>query len=76
MWGKKNPDAPQAAAPEPKILVTKMKSTDAMRPLDETGDRTPGWLGSSLHVKGDISGAEDLLIDGSIEGLIQLVSGG
>src|SRR6266404_2718291 len=31
-----------------------------------------GWLGSSLHVKGDITGTEDLLIDGSVEGLIQL----
>src|SRR5713101_4129455 len=31
-----------------------------------------GWLGSSLHVKGDISGTEDLLIEGSVEGLIQL----
>src|SRR3979411_2752278 len=30
------------------------------------------WLGSSLHVKGDISGTEDLLIEGSVEGLIQL----
>src|ERR1700751_161356 len=33
---------------------------------------TTGWLGSSLHVKGDITGSEDLLIDGSVEGLIQL----
>src|SRR5260370_5848664 len=29
-------------------------------------------LGSSLHVKGEINGTEDLLIDGSVEGLIQL----
>jgi cytoskeletal protein CcmA (bactofilin family) len=49
-----------------------MKSTDVMRPLDKTGDRTSGWLGSSLRVKGDISGTEDLLIDGEIEGLIRL----
>ncbi|HEV1993270.1 MAG TPA: polymer-forming cytoskeletal protein [Candidatus Acidoferrum sp.] len=48
------------------------KSTDAMSPLDATADRETGWLGSSLHVKGDISGTEDLLIDGSVEGLIQL----
>ncbi|MGB2636227.1 MAG: polymer-forming cytoskeletal protein [Candidatus Acidiferrum sp.] len=72
MWGKKNLDAPLAAAPEPKDVVTNMKSTDVMRPLDKTGDRTSGWLGSSLRVKGDISGTEDLLIDGEIEGLIQL----
>jgi len=72
MWGKKNLGAPLAAAPEPKDVITKMKSTDAMTPLDKTGDRTSGWLGSSLRVKGDISGTEDLLIDGAIEGRIQL----
>jgi cytoskeletal protein CcmA (bactofilin family) len=72
MWGKKDQAAPLAAAPEPKDALTKMKSTDAMRPLDKTGERTNGWLGSSLRVKGDISGTEDLLIDGAVEGLIQL----
>ena len=72
MWSKKNPAVPLAAAPEPKDAVKKMKSPDAMRPLDKTGDHTDAWLGSSLRVKGDISGTEDLLIDGAVEGLIQL----
>jgi cytoskeletal protein CcmA (bactofilin family) len=72
MWGKKNQAEPLAAAPEPKDAVTKMKSTDAMRPFYKTGEHTNAWLGSSLRVKGDISGTEDLLIDGTIEGLIQL----
>jgi cytoskeletal protein CcmA (bactofilin family) len=72
MWGKKNQAGPLAAAPEPKDAVTKMKNTDAMRALEETNDRKNGWLGSSLRVKGEISGTEDLLIDGAIEGLIQL----
>jgi cytoskeletal protein CcmA (bactofilin family) len=57
MWSEKKPDT---------------KSTDAMRPLDATADRATGWLGSSLQVKGEITGTEDLLIDGSVEGLIQL----
>ena len=57
MWSQKKPDA---------------NTTDAMSPLDATADRGTGWLGSSLHVKGDIIGTEDLLIDGSVEGLIQL----
>jgi cytoskeletal protein CcmA (bactofilin family) len=57
MWGQKKPDT---------------KTTDAMSPLDATAERATGWLGSSLHVKGDITGTEDLLIDGSVEGLIQL----
>ena len=47
-------------------------STDAMRPQSATSDRSSARLGSSLHVKGEISGSEDLQIDGSVEGLIQL----
>jgi len=46
-------------------------STDAMRPLATTPAGT-ARLGSSLHVKGEISGNEDLHVDGSVEGLIQL----
>jgi cytoskeletal protein CcmA (bactofilin family) len=57
MWSQKKPDT---------------NSTDTPLPLDATVDRETGWLGSSLHVKGDIIGTEDLLIDGSVEGLIQL----
>ena len=47
-------------------------STDAMRPLGATADRATARLGPSLHVKGEISGNEDLLIEGSVEGLVQL----
>ena len=57
MWGNKKPDT---------------QSTDAMRPGDATADSVTGWLGSSLQVKGDITGTEDLLIEGSVEGLIEL----
>src|SRR5258707_1503045 len=72
MWDKKKPDMPQAAAPEQKNLLAKKESTDAVRPVDAMANRETGWLGSSLHVKGDITGSEDLLIDGPVEGLIQL----
>jgi cytoskeletal protein CcmA (bactofilin family) len=51
---------------------TDTKGTDAMSPLDATAERATGWLGGSLRVKGDITGTEDLLIDGWVEGLIQL----
>ena len=57
MWSQKKPDT---------------KNTDAMRPVDETANPETGWLGSSLRIKGDITGTEDLVIDGSVEGLIQL----
>jgi cytoskeletal protein CcmA (bactofilin family) len=86
MWGNKKPDTPQAGPPEAKNLQsnqppkpaqatwegTTAMSTDAMRPLGATADRATARLGASLHVKGEISGNEDLLIDGSVEGLIQL----
>ena len=57
MWSNKQPE---------------IKSADAIRPVEAKADRATGWLGSSLHVKGDITGTEDLLIDGSVEGLIKL----
>ena len=47
-------------------------STDAMRPLSSTPSGTTARLGASLHIKGEISGNEDLHVDGSVEGLIQL----
>jgi cytoskeletal protein CcmA (bactofilin family) len=72
MWDKKKPDTPQAATAEPKNSLTNKESTNTMRPLDVIADPTTGWLGSSLRVKGVITGTEDLLIDGSVEGLIQL----
>jgi cytoskeletal protein CcmA (bactofilin family) len=87
MWGnQKKPETPQVAPPESKNFQanqppktapatwegTNAMSTDAMRPLGATADRATARLGPSLHVKGEISGNEDLLIDGSVEGLIQL----
>jgi cytoskeletal protein CcmA (bactofilin family) len=87
MWGNKKPETPPPAAPpEPKNFATNQPpkpapatweekpamSTDAMRPMAAPSDRATARLGASLHVKGEISGNEDLLIDGSVEGLIQL----
>src|ERR1700687_3613570 len=84
MWGNKKPETPQptnAKAPERPAPVAKpasattevtAMSTDAMRPLSTTPSGTTARLGASLHVKGEISGNEDLHIDGSVEGLIQL----
>ena len=43
-----------------------------MGPAGATTDRATAWLGSSLHVKGEISGNEDLCIDGTVEGLVHL----
>ena len=87
MWGNKKPETPQAAQPEIKNSPvnppqktsvattwegTTAMSTDAMRPLGATADRATARLGPSLHIKGEISGSEDLLLEGSVEGLVQL----
>jgi len=82
MWGKKKPDTTQPADPEPTSLqtnqspkpataswdVTTKNNKDVMRPAD----LPPSRLGSSVHLKGEISGNEDLDIDGTVEGLVHI----
>ncbi len=72
MWNERKPNAPRAVALERKNSQTDEKSPDTMRPVASSTDRSTAWLGPSLHVKGDITGTEDMLIDGSVEGMIQL----
>ena len=47
-------------------------STDAIPPLAPTPAGSTACVGAGLHIKGEISGTEDLHVDGSIEGSIQL----
>jgi cytoskeletal protein CcmA (bactofilin family) len=86
MWGKKKPDTTQSADPEPTDLQTNQPpkpataswegttkvNKDVMRPAAGTMDRALSRLGPSLHVKGEISGNEDLDIDGTVEGLVHI----
>ena len=86
MWSNKKPDTPKAADSEPTNLqttqptkvtpafwqrTTKMNN-NVIRPTGAAADRVMARLGSSLHVKGEISGDEDLYIDGTVEGLVHL----
>jgi cytoskeletal protein CcmA (bactofilin family) len=48
------------------------KNNEAMSPAEAAAENATGWLGSSLRVKGDITGTEDLMIEGLVEGQIQL----
>lgn len=80
MWGKKdepetpyaaNPAPPQPAAPRP-----------APRPAAPPAGNTPvsadrasssqAQVGKSLQLKGEITGSEDLFIDGEVEGTVEL----
>src|SRR5271170_5842317 len=82
MWGDKKPDAP-ARTPLPQQPRTNATSGSTsfsgeartMAPMDSSYPASSGGtarLGASLHVKGEITGNEDLAIDGSVEGLVQL----
>jgi cytoskeletal protein CcmA (bactofilin family) len=85
MWGEKKQETPARTPlpqqPRPYVPPAPSFSGEAktMAPLDSgypaTSDRSSGGtarLGASLHVKGEITGNEDLAIDGSVEGLVQL----
>jgi Polymer-forming cytoskeletal len=86
MWRDKKPDRPLVTNPEPKDLQanqpskssqatlegTTQISKEAVRPTGAIADSGAARLGPSLHVKGEISGSEDLNIYGIVEGLVQL----
>ena len=85
MWVKRT-DAPQPAKSEPRNLQTNQplkpspaalegatqKNKDAVPPMGVAAVSTAARLGPSLQVKGEISGDEDLLIEGSVEGSVEL----
>ncbi len=52
--------------------VKKMAPLDSAYPTTTSSASGTARLGASLHVKGEITGNEDLHIDGSVEGLVQL----
>jgi cytoskeletal protein CcmA (bactofilin family) len=83
MWGNKKPDKPPRADPGLKSVQTNQTpkpapaswegtTKDVMRPAGATIDRATTHLGPGLHVKGEISGNEELYIDGTVEGLVHL----
>src|SRR5258708_34115670 len=89
MWNKKKSVGPQAANSVPtnlqtnqptKLAPTSWEGTtktnrDGMHPTGAMVERAMSRLGTNLHVKGEISGNEDLHIDGTVEGLARIASG-
>jgi cytoskeletal protein CcmA (bactofilin family) len=87
MWGNKTPEpaAPSAAPGKPTTVPANTQTTQtppnweakamAMNPIEPVHSSSSGAtarLGASLHVKGEITGNEDLSIDGTVEGLVHL----
>jgi cytoskeletal protein CcmA (bactofilin family) len=78
LWGKK-PQARTPVAPVPKSVPPPIPKGD--EPMIGTKGKEPNFstpqtgqavLGRSLVLKGDLSGSEDLLIEGQIEGQVNL----
>lgn len=85
MWGGKKPEGPtRTPLPQQQPTVTATGASAphstgearTMAPFDSTNLAPAGGgtarLGASLQIKGEITGNEDLQIDGSVEGLVQL----
>ncbi len=86
MWNRKKSVAPQAAisvstnlqGDQPTKLAptfgegTTKRNKDVMHPMGAMVERATSRMGSNLHVKGEISGNEDLHIDCTLEGLVQI----
>ena len=68
MFDKKKPEEPQAAASAPQPASP--PSAPASSPSRGSGSQAV--IGATIEVKGDISGNENLIIEGSVEGSVTL----
>jgi cytoskeletal protein CcmA (bactofilin family) len=80
MWGKKdepetssavNPAPPQPAAPRPAPRAAAPPASSSPASSDRANP-SQAQVGKSLHLKGEITGSEDLYIDGEVEGTVEL----
>jgi cytoskeletal protein CcmA (bactofilin family) len=85
MWNKQQTQPQAPAAPPPQALaspvaspapapasVTAFGAPSAPRSATSASTRTSARLGSGLHIKGQLTGTEDLQIDGKVDGPISL----
>ena len=74
MWTKQQSQAGQSAVSPSQVAgspVVPLSSTSSSR-LGSPVARSSARLGASLQIKGDITGTEDLQIDGKVDGSISL----
>lgn len=64
-----SPAAPPAASP---ASVIAFGPPSAPKPATSASTRSSARLGSGLHIKGQLTGTEDLQIDGKVDGPISL----
>ncbi len=69
MWKKNEPVTEPVREPVPDV---RPRTQHAPPPKPSAPARKTATIGPSITIKGDISGGEDLLIEGRVEGAIQL----
>src|SRR6266446_651688 len=73
MWNKKpeEENAPRAAAPPP-VRPVYTEPAAAPKPPEAKPISRGGTIGSSMTVKGEVYSSEELIVDGEIQGSIEL----
>jgi cytoskeletal protein CcmA (bactofilin family) len=74
MWKSSNPEKPQTAPTPAHPIANPMAEKKETRPMEmNRTDRTDvAHIGKSVVIKGELSGSEDLHVDGEVEGSIDL----
>ncbi len=77
MWkSRKEDEKPAYAPPAPQTTVTPAAQPAATRPVEQKPmsnfNAEVAHIGKSVVVKGELSGSEDLYLDGEVEGSIEL----
>ena len=76
MWGRKDDPASQPSSPAVNSAAGQaqesQRPTPAARPAADRAPRATAQVGKSIRFKGEISGSEDLYVDGEVEGNIEL----
>ena len=72
MWTKQQPQTEPSAVPPATGPVSSVTPFSAPSRSSSSAARNSARLGSSLQIKGHITGTEDLQIDGKVEGSISL----
>jgi cytoskeletal protein CcmA (bactofilin family) len=72
MWGSKDSQATPVAVPGRVVETLEPGApADTFRPVGKTA-QAASWLGPGVVIKGQITGNEDLQVDGRVEGPISL----
>jgi cytoskeletal protein CcmA (bactofilin family) len=73
MWRKQ--DEPKPSPPTPDVVVPTPVPPQSSEPQARESRATGGSVSEAISIKGEISGREDLYVDGEVQGSIHLTDG-